>query len=211
MRKRKIAIIIGAIIVCAFIIYLWIFWDEATVRNIASFCASLATAAGVIWTSINVRNALRSYKNDHAIRKKEIIDRLYERFLEDDLYELYERIKVDEPFELSTKNKKALNKALTLFDEIDYFRAANLFDDEIWEYIACEIVNLSTHRNVKEFLKQAEEQYPTPKNRQQKDMLPFTGFKALAKDLPDKYWFKKKPDLEEDAVASKCESEKDAG
>jgi hypothetical protein len=195
------ATILWAIFAFAFalIIYHWIFCDAATVRQIASFYASVATIIGVIWAIKNVRNALQAYKDNHSMRKKEIINKLYERFLEDDLYELYEEIKINEPFELSTKNKKALNKVLTLFDEIEYFKAEKLFDDKIWEYIACEIVNLSCHKNVQEFLKQTEQQYPKPKKPHQKDMMPFTGFKALVKDLPDDYWFKERPNLEEDA------------
>ena len=92
---------------------------------------------------------------------------------------------------MNTKNKKALNKALSLFDEIEYFKAAKLFDDDIWLYIAWELVNLFCHKNVQEFLKEIEEQYPKPKNKCQEELMPFTGFKALVEDLPDDYWFKR--------------------
>ena len=140
----------------------------------------------------------RQVESDHSMRKKAIINKLYERFLEDDLYELYEKIKTDQPFELSPTNKRALNKAFTLFDEIEYFKAEKLFDEKLWEYIGCEIVNLSCHKDVQRFLRETEKQYPEPKNQSQKDMMPFTGFKELVKKLPDPYWFKKKPNLEED-------------
>ena len=194
--------ILWKVLVCAIgvllIIYPWVFCDIAKGCKIASFYASVATIIGVIWAIINVRTALQAYKDDHSMRKKEVINKLYERFLEDDLYELYEKIKINEPFDLNKINKKALNKALTLFDEIYYFKAKKLLDYEVWEYIATEIVNLSCHKNVQEFLRKTSEQYPTPQNKEQKDMMSFTGFKALVKDLPEAYWFKKKPDLEKD-------------
>ena len=203
MRKKIVLMmkaILGAIFVFAILlmIYYWIFCDAATARKTASFFASLATIIGVVWAIISVTNALQAYKSDRSMRKKEIINKLYERFLEDDLYELYEKIKTNQPFELSPKNKQALNKALTLFDEIEYFKAEKLFDEKLWEYIGCEIVNLSCHKDVQRFLRETEEQYPKPKNQSQKDMMPFTGFKELVKKLPDPYWFKKKPNLEED-------------
>jgi len=160
--------ILGTVFACAIalIIYHLVFCDTTTARAIVSFYASLATIIGVIWAIINVKKAIRAYEDDRSMKKKEIINKLYERFLEDDLYELYEKIKINEPFELSTRNKKALNKALTLFDEIEYFRAAKLFDDKdkLWEYIACEIVNLSCHKNVQKFLRETNEQYPKPQN-----------------------------------------------
>jgi hypothetical protein len=180
------------------IIYDLIFYDVATARKLASFYASLATVIGVIWAIINVTNALQAYKNDRSMRKKEIINKLYERFLEDGSYELYEKIKINEPFELDTKNKKVLNRLLTLFDEIEYFKREKLFDDDIWEYIGCEIVNLSCHENVQQFLKQTEQQYLNLKKGKQEDMMPFTGFKQLVKDMPDGpdgWWFKDKPPL----------------
>lgn len=179
----------------ALIIYHWVSCGATTACAIASFCASLATIIGVIWAIKNVTKAIKAYADDRSMKKKEIINKLYERFLEPDLYELYEKIKINEPFELNTINKKALNRALTLFDEIEYFKAAKLFDDELWEYIACEIVNLSFHKNVQQFLRQTDEQYPKPQNECQEDMMPFTGFKQLVKDLPDVYWIKEKPDL----------------
>lgn len=198
--KFPLKAILWPVLVCAtaLIIYHWIFCDAATVRKIASFYASLATIIGVIWAIISVTRAIQAYKDDRSMRKKEIINKLYERFLENDLYELYEKIKTNQPFELSPENKKTLNKALTLFDEIEYFKAEKLFDEKLWEYIACEIVNLSSHKDVQRFLRETKEQYPEPKNQSQKDMMPFTGFKELVKKLPDPYWFKKKPNLEED-------------
>jgi hypothetical protein len=203
MRKKIVLMmkaILGPIFVFAILlmIYYWIFCDAATARKTATFFASLATIIGVVWAIISVTNALQAYKSDRSMRKKEIINKLYERFLEDGLYELYEKIKTNQPFELSPKNKQALNKALTLFDEIEYFKAEKLFDEKLWEYIGCEIVNLSCHKDVQRFLRETEEQYPKPKNQSQKDMMPFTGFKELVKELPDPYWFKKKPNLEED-------------
>jgi len=166
---------------------------------IASFYASLSTIIGVIWAIINVRKALLAYENEQSMRRKEVISKLYERFLEDGVYELYEKIKNKEPFELTAENEKALNKVLTVFDEIDYFKTKKLFSDEIWEYIACELINLSCHKNVQDFLKKNRSKYP-PKlqNRYQKDLMPFTGFKALVKELPKDYWFRDKPTLEED-------------
>ena len=80
----KTATILGAIILVftfVLIIYHWTFSDVATVRNIASFCASLATIIGVVWAIISVSSALQAYKSNHSMRKKEIINKLYEKFL----------------------------------------------------------------------------------------------------------------------------------
>ncbi len=172
------------------IIYHWLFSGATTGREIASFYASLATMIGVIWAIINVRRAL-------SIRKKELIGKLYERFLEKSVYELYEKIKNQDDFELTDKNKRALNKMLTLFDEVDYFKTQKLFGDEIWEYIACELVNLSCHKKVRAFLKENRKKYPKPKNKYQEDMMPFTGFEALVNELPEDYWFRDRPNREE--------------
>lgn len=204
---KKAIITLGALFFAflfALIIYhYWIFRDAAIAAKVASFCASLATICaslatliGVIWAIIKVNSALQAYKNDHSMRKQEILNKFYERFLEDDLYELYEKIKRDWRFPLNNKNKKTLNKIFTLFDEIYYFKDAKLFDDELWEYFACEIVNLYHHKDVQEFLKQTGKQYK-PENDRQKNMMPFTGFEALVKDLPDDCWPKGKPNFEE--------------
>jgi hypothetical protein len=204
MRLPRIALwiiilVLALALATALMIYHWVTSGVTTVREIASFYASVATIIGVIWAIINVRRALLAYENEQSMRRKEVISKLYERFLEEDVYELYEKIKNKEPFELTTRNEKALNKVLTLFDEIDYFKTKKLFGDEIWEYIACELINLSCHENVQDFLKKNRKKYP-PKlqNQYQKDLMPFTGFKALVKELPKDYWFREKPNLEED-------------
>jgi hypothetical protein len=189
----------------ALIIYCWKFYGAATATKIGSLYVSLATIIGAIaaiigvfWAIRNVTGAIQAYKDDRSMRKKEVINKLYEKFLEEDVYELYEKVKANQPFELNTGNKRALNKALTLFDELEYFESEKLFDEKLWEYIGCEIVNLSCHKNVQQFLRETWEQYK-PKNKAQEDMMPFTGFKELVKKLPNPYWFKKKPNLEEDA------------
>ncbi len=70
-----------------------------------------------------------------------------------------------------------MNEALTLFDELNYFRTQGLLDEKAWEYCACEIQNFALNNSVWEYIDKIQKPY-----REKgfiEDTIPFTGFRDL--------------------------------
>ncbi|MGB8872029.1 MAG: hypothetical protein WCC75_01420, partial [Desulfobaccales bacterium] len=103
-----------------------------------------------------------------------------------DLYGFYERIKNGEKIDLESKDDENLmNKSLTLFDALSYFQTQGLLDEKAWEYFASEIMNYSLNNIVWKYIEMTKKRY--------KDigfdeyMIPFSGFRDLFDNLPDKF------------------------
>jgi hypothetical protein len=62
-----------------------------TFKNIATIGASIAAILGIL-------GAWRTYVSNNALRKVELIHKLYDQFLTDDWYTFYEVVKNDKLF-----------------------------------------------------------------------------------------------------------------
>ncbi len=78
-----------------------------------------------------------------------------------------------------------MNEALTLFDALNYFQTQGLLDKKAWEYFACEIQNFALNNSVWEYMHKTNEPYL--KKGFPEDIIPFTGFPELFKNLPNKF------------------------
>lgn len=151
-----------------------------------AFLANCATVIGIGWAIYGTRIALKTYKSNNSIRKWELIKEIFDNFIKDGLYEFYERIKTGEQIDLESKDDEQLmNKALTIFDALNYFQTQGLLDEKAWEYFACEILNYALNNSVWKYIKRTEKQY--------KDIgfdeyiIPFSGFPDLYDNLPNKF------------------------
>lgn len=155
-----------------------------------------ATVIGVIGAIIAAFSALKTYKSNNSIEKWKIIERIYAAFLEDDCYDFYKRIQKGEKIDLENeKEEKLLNDALTLFDDLEYYQAQGLLDEEAWMYFACELQNFALNDSVWKYIDKSEKPYL--EKGFHKDIIPFTGFPALLDKLPKKFKAKWPPQLEE--------------
>jgi hypothetical protein len=113
------------------------------------------------------------------------------------MYAFYERIQNGEQidFEGKPEDEKLLNKALTLFDALSYFQTQELLDEKAWEYIACEILDYALNNSVWKYIKKVEKQYKDIGFH--KYTIPFSGFRALYDNLPDKFKVMCPSELEE--------------
>jgi len=134
---------------------------------------------------LGVYVARKELKKNNIIKRNELINKIYDHFLEDSSYEFYDRIRDKEDIVLNEDNKKLLNKALSMFDEINYLRTQNLLDDEAWEYVACEIQNFAANETVWKYMLNYVKMYK--EKRFPKDIIPFTGFPDLLKYMPRKF------------------------
>ncbi len=161
--------------------------------------AHLATVIGVVGAIIGAYFAIKTYRSNNSIRKWELIKKIFDTFMEDDLYKFYERIKDEDEidFEKNTEDKRLLNKALTQFDALFYFHKQGLLDDKAWEYFACEIYNFALNNSVPEYMLKIKELYKSKGFPD--DIIPFTGFPALVKKLSelDRFKLKRNPQLEQ--------------
>ena len=131
--------------------------------------------------------AYRTFRRDISIKRKELIDKIYGRFLEEDLYEFYIRVCRQDPVDLQPgrKDEQLLNKSLTLFDEVNYFMTQKLLDKNAWEYIATEIQNFSRNEKIWDYMCKFMKEYNNKGFPE--EIIPFTGFPELVKKVPPKF------------------------
>jgi hypothetical protein len=91
----------------------------------------------------------------NSTRRTELISKIYNAFLEEKLCEFYGRIRDPQNKTISLEQDELfLNKALTLFDEVDYLRSQGLLNEFArscsngWEYLMLKW----SHSNPREFL-----------------------------------------------------------
>lgn len=145
--------------------------------------AHLATVIGVVLAIIGACFAIKTYRSNNSIRKWELIKKIFDAFMEGDQYAFYERIKDGDQidFEKNKEDVQLLNKALTMFDTLCYFQVQGLLDEMSWEYFACEIYNFALNDSVLEYMRKIKELYKSKGFPD--DIIPFTGFPELVKNL----------------------------
>ena len=95
-------------------------------------------------TSIGILAALyfgiRAIWASNSARRMELVSKIYEAFLEKDLFEFYDRIRDGKEISLE-KDERLLNQSLTLFDGVDYLRSQGLLNEisrwfcDRWEHL----------------------------------------------------------------------------
>jgi hypothetical protein len=169
------------------VVYLWF---GGSVQVIATITAMLLGVLGF-------RNSIAVRKDSNAIKRAEVIGRIYNAFIEDGAYEFYDKIRSRERIEWGEwepgqptdekvrANEKLLNKALTMFDEINYLNSQGLLDERAWEYIAGEIQYFAGNDSVRAYIDrriQADINRGFPKA-----IIAFTGFRDLLNSVPEKF------------------------
>ena len=151
--------------------------------KIGSLLASWATVAGVVMIFI----AYMTLRRNTSIKRMELISKIYDRFLNDELYGFYIRVRRQQTinWQHDEKDERLLNKSLTLFDEVNYLQNQKLLDEKAWEYVACEIQNFAFNENVWDYMIQRTQDckdrgFPD-------DIIPFTGFPELLNKVPLKF------------------------
>lgn len=158
-------------------------------KDIASICASCVTILAIFGAAWGAIISIRTYRNNNSIRKIELIHKLYDFFLEKEIYEFYELVKSNKQFDLDTYGK-LLNQSLTYFDELEYYFSRKLIDKESLEYFAAEILNFRNNDTVMKYVKDTEIKYN--KLHFHPDIVPFSGFTALIERVQKKYKYKNK-------------------
>lgn len=146
-----------------------------------SFFAPWATVAGVVMIFF----ALKTIRSNNSTKRMELISKIYDRFLKDELYEFYVKIRNKEVinWEDDKKDERLLNESLTLFDEVNYLRTQGLLDKKAWEYVASEIQYFALNGSVWDYMDHRKQKcrdrgFP-------EDIMPFTGFPDLLKKIPE--------------------------
>lgn len=153
-------------------------------KDIAYIVVSFATTIGILGAAWGAKISISTYRNNNLIRRIDLIHKLYDFFLEEEMYDFYEIIKSNKLFDLD-KYDKLLNKSLTYFDELEYYFSRKLIDKRTLEYFAAEILNFSNNDAVMKYVKDAEIKYN--KLHFHPDIMPFSGFTALIKRVQKKY------------------------
>jgi hypothetical protein len=159
-----------------------------TWKDIASICASFVAIIGIIGAGVGAIISLRTYKSNNALRKIDLIHKLYDQYLKEEWYEFYEVVKKEKSFKLEIY-EKMLNQSLTFFDEIDYYYCQGLIDDKSLEYFASEILNFYYNETVMKYIKDTEIKYK--ELNFPPEIIPFSGFTALIEKTLEKYKIKK--------------------
>ena len=160
-----------------------------TWKDIASICASFVAIIGIIFAGYGAFISLRTYKSNNALRKIDLIHKLYDQYLKEQWYEFYEVVKKEKLFKLEIY-EKMLNQSLTFFDEIDYYYSQGLIDDKSLEYFASEILNFYYNETVMKYVKDIEIKYK--ELNFPPEIIPFSGFTALVEKTLEKYKIKTK-------------------
>ena len=127
---------------------------------------------GIVVTLWGIGIALKTYTSNSSMRKYELINKIYDSFIMDVKdYDFYEKVKRGDQL-VSDEEKRQLNKALTLFDEVNYFRIQGLLDNESWEYLASEINTFAFNKSVWEYIDSSQKTYF--EKRFPYDIVPFT-------------------------------------
>ncbi len=92
---------------------------------------------------------VNTVRTNNALRRAELITKIYRAFTEDKLFQFYDRIRKGDAIEWEkpdSDDERLLNRSLTLFDEIDYWRSQGLLQEgeAAWEYFASEIQYFAT-------------------------------------------------------------------
>jgi len=158
-----------------------------TWKDIASICASCAAILGILGAAWGAKISISIYKNNNSIRRIDLIHKLYNFFLEKEMYDFYEIVKSNKPFDLDTY-AKVLNQSLTFFDEFEYYSSRELIDKKSLEYFAAEILNFQNNDTVMKYVQDTEIKYN--KLHFHPDIVPFSGFTALIKRVQKEYKYK---------------------
>jgi hypothetical protein len=76
-----------------------------------------------------------------------------------------------------------LNKALSYFDEIEYYYSLGIIDDKSLIYFAAEILNFNNNETVMKYVKDTEIKYK--KMDYPPDITPFSGFTTLVEKIQE--------------------------
>lgn len=196
--KKKVTLFITLTALVFVSVLLALAHQEGQLTNFSSVGKVLvpwATVIGVIGAIIVAFSALKTYKSNNSIEKWKIIKGIYDAFLEKEWYDFYKKIQSAEQKIDLEKDEKLLNDTLTLFDDLEYYQAQGLLDEEAWMYFACELQNFALNDRVWEYIDKSEKPYL--EKGFHKDIIPFTGFPALLDKLPKKFKAKWPPQLEE--------------
>ncbi|MGA2070788.1 MAG: hypothetical protein ABSG97_05515 [Sedimentisphaerales bacterium] len=144
--------------------------------------APWATIAGV--TVIGYWIA--TLRNQKLEKRMEMIKKIYGTFGEGDLFKFYDRIRSKDSINWkNSEDEELLNRSLTIFDEINFLQTQKSFDDKAWEYIASEIQYFALREEVWDYMvKRIQEGLD---NGFPIDIIPFTGFPDLLKNIPPKF------------------------
>lgn len=137
-------------------------------------------------TLIGIFFAYITIREHNSIRKTELINEIYYKFLDKKFYKFYDKIlEKTMDWEKNEEDEQLLNESLTLFDKINFLRTQGLLDYKAWEYIACEIQEFASNEKVWSYISKFVLEY---KNKgYPKDIIPFTGFPDLLKNIPKPY------------------------
>ncbi|MGD1042739.1 MAG: hypothetical protein ABR913_06695 [Sedimentisphaerales bacterium] len=144
--------------------------------SLGRFLVPWATVIGIIvacWT----------FRRNTLLKRMELINKIYGRFLEDELYGFYTIIRKKEviDWQHDKKDERLLNESLTLFDEVNYLQTQGL----AWEYIASEIQYFASNDTVWDYMIQRIQE--CKERRFPEDIMPFTGFPELLKKMPKEF------------------------
>ena len=156
-------------------------------KDIASICASCAAILGILGAAWGAKISISTYRNNNLMRRIDLIHKLYNFFLEKDMYDFYEIVKSNMPFDLGTC-AKLLNQSLTFFDELEYYFSRKLIDKKSLEYFAAEILNFKNNDTVMNYVRETETKYR--KLQFHPDIVPFSGFTALIERIQKEYKYK---------------------
>jgi len=153
--------------------------------------ADWATVAGVVMIFFGII-AIRS---NNLKKRMELMSKIYDRFLEDDIYAFYIRIHNKEfvNWQEDKNDERLLNKSLTLFDEVDYLQIHGLLDMKAWEFLASEIQYVGLNASVWDYMIHRtrdcmDRGFP-------EEIIPFTGFPELLNKMPEKFRAKPFPSV----------------
>ncbi len=145
--------------------------------------APWATVAGVVM----IYFGLKTIRSNNSVKRMELISKIYDRFLNDELYGFYIRIRNNEfvNWQNDKNDERLLNQSLTLFDEVNYLQTQGLLDIKAWEYIASEIQYFALNDSVWDYMVQRirdcmNRGFPA-------EIMPFTGFPELLNKVPEKF------------------------
>lgn len=148
-----------------------------TLYHFGNFLATWATIA----TGVGIIIAIITLKNSNNDKRKELISKVYSKFLEDpEMYQFYEEIKKLKDGNINIENekdKKLLNKSLSIFDEVFYLYTENLLNKNAWEYLSSEIQYFAMNDKVFDYIEMRFQQ--SKKDGLPYDIMPFTGFLDL--------------------------------
>jgi hypothetical protein len=182
MNKNLLDRIAVIAVVVLSIICLLRFYDPLV--KLGRDLAPWATVVGVVM----IYFGLVTIKSNNSTRRMELIRKIYDKFLEGELYDFYTKIrnKKDIDWQNDPIDERLLNESLTLFDEVYYLQTQGLLDDiKAWEYVASEIQYFSSNDRVWDYIinrihECKDRGFPGK-------IMPFTGFPELVEKVPEEF------------------------